>query len=84
MLGENLSGKGRSETQVRSLYKSTLYSLEREKAVLLCMIKQYMKSGVNNFGEIPKLVTQNKKVDDIIVQEMRFRELLGTLEKNIG
>jgi hypothetical protein len=81
MYGEFACGESQTLPQIRLLYKNTLYRLEREKAVLLCMIKEYVKSGVGNFGEIPNLIRQNRKVDDIIVQEMHFRELLGTAEK---
>jgi len=70
---------GGSRDQVRLKYKNTLYNLEREKAVLLCMVNEYMRQGVKNLGEVPNLVIQNRKVDDIIVQEMRYRKMLGIL-----
>lgn len=70
-----------SRSQLHLMYRNTLYKLERERAVLLCMVKQYVQKGVKNLGEEHKLIQQNRKVDDIIVQEMKYRKLLGILEQ---
>lgn len=70
----------KTKGQIMLLYKNTVYKLERERAVLVCMVKQYLSKGIKNLGEIPNLVVQNCKVDDILVQEMHYRDLLNVFE----
>lgn len=77
MYAEASLGTKKSRAQVHLMYKHTLYSLERERAVLLCMVKEYIKKGVKNLGEVQNLIVQNRKVDEIIVQEMQYRKMLG-------
>jgi hypothetical protein len=72
-------GEKRTKGQVMMLYKNTLYTLERERAVLMCMVRQYMKKGTENLGEMPCVISQNHKVDNILVQEMHYRELLMSM-----
>lgn len=70
----------KTKGQILLLYKNTVYKLERERAILVCMVKQYLSKGIKNLGDIPNLVAQNSKVDDIIVQEMYYRNLLNIIE----
>ena len=70
----------RTKGQLMLMYKNTLYKLERERAVLACMVKQYLSKGIKNLGEVQNLVSQNNVVDDIIVQEMYYRDLLNIIE----
>ena len=72
-------GEKRTKGQIMVLYKNTLYLLERERAVLMCMVKQYLNKGVKNLGEVQTVIVQNNKVDNIIVQEMHYRELLNSM-----
>ncbi len=72
-------GERKTKGQIMLLYKNTLYLLERERAVLVCMVRQYLNKGIKNLGEVQKVIIQNNKVDNIIVQEMRYRELLDDI-----
>lgn len=66
-----------TKDQVSLMHKNIQYKLERERAVLISIIKQYLKKGVKNLGEIDCIINQNNKVDEIIIQEMYYRELLN-------
>ncbi len=66
-----------TKDQVSLMHKNIQYKLERERAVLISIIKQYLKKGVKNLGEIDSIINQNNKVDEIIIQEMYYRELLN-------
>lgn len=81
MYADYSCGEKRTKGQITLLYKNTLYKLERERAVLVCMVRQYLNKGSKNLGEIQNVILQNNKVDTIIVQEMHYRELLNDMQK---